>query len=697
MLVDRATNFDLPEDNTDSGATIDWATSDANVVTDEGEVTLASGSNATATLTATVTVGTEVVTRDFVIELVDQDDLVVGTVAETLAKDDGEVVLVTGIVSGFNYKGEPFIQDADGTAMFLDDAEDMDEDVAIGDLIVVMGTLNTNDSFNNDQREIENSLWMSTTSSGNAVAVRTDVDAATLGVLATIGTYSSQRMTMDLTVASVSSSGYSTFVGDGTTFIKYYTGGHPYFSEIYEVGDVITMTFNVYTINYDDVSIEQVELPALTDAENLVVAQAMLDIPETATEDLTLPTAFADYNATVVWASDNEAVISTAGVVVVPAEGAADVTVTLTATVTVGSETPVDVVFTVLVPAPVAPYYPVPGIFFSEYIEGSSNNKAIEIYNSTGAAMDLTGYMINYYNNGAATPTKSYDLTGITLGSGEVYVICTDTYANQADCDESQAYADPDAVVFFNGDDALEIVMGATVIDVIGLVGEDPGSQWPVGDDGTQEHTIRRNADVVGGNPVFTEDEWSTFAQDTFDGLGAHTGPIVVPDIFFSEYIEGSSNNKALEIYNPTGAAVDLTGYVINYYNNGAATPTKTYDLTGITLGSGEVYVICTDSYANQADCDESQAYGDADSVVFFNGDDAIELMKNSVAIDVIGLVGTDPGSNWAVGDGATNEHTLVRSPGVYMGATVFAPGEWMVYDQDTFDMLGTHESELPE
>ena len=29
-------------------------------------------------------------------------------------------------------------------------------------------------------------------------------------------------------------------------------------------------------------------------------------------------------------------------------------------------------------------------------------------------------------------------------------------------------------------------------------------------------------------------------------------------ELFFSEYIEGTSNNKALEIYNGTGAAIDL-------------------------------------------------------------------------------------------------------------------------------------------
>jgi predicted extracellular nuclease len=48
-------------------------------------------------------------------------------------------------------------------------------------------------------------------------------------------------------------------------------------------------------------------------------------------------------------------------------------------------------------------------------------------------------------------------------------------------------------------------------------------------------------------------------------------------DLFFSEYIEGSSNNKALEIYNNTGAAIDLAeaGYVVQLYFNGSTVPQR--------------------------------------------------------------------------------------------------------------------------
>ena len=40
-------------------------------------------------------------------------------------------------------------------------------------------------------------------------------------------------------------------------------------------------------------------------------------------------------------------------------------------------------------------------------------------------------------------------------------------------------------------------------------------------------------------------------------------------DLFFSEYGEGTSYNKYLEIYNGTGADVDLGNYLIMQINNG--------------------------------------------------------------------------------------------------------------------------------
>ncbi len=68
-------------------------------------------------------------------------------------------------------------------------------------------------------------------------------------------------------------------------------------------------------------------------------------------------------------------------------------------------------------------------------------------------------------------------------------------------------------------------------------------------------------------------------------------------DLFFSEYVEGTSNNKALEIYNGTGAAVDLAagGYNVQVFANGARRPDSTIALTG-SVAAGDVCVMANPS-----------------------------------------------------------------------------------------------------
>src|SRR5215213_1409563 len=68
-------------------------------------------------------------------------------------------------------------------------------------------------------------------------------------------------------------------------------------------------------------------------------------------------------------------------------------------------------------------------------------------------------------------------------------------------------------------------------------------------------------------------------------------------ELFFSEYIEGSSNNKALEIYNGTGATVDLAanGYSVQMFFNGSGTAGLTINLGG-TVADGDVFVLAQSS-----------------------------------------------------------------------------------------------------
>jgi predicted extracellular nuclease len=164
-------------------------------------------------------------------------------------------------------------------------------------------------------------------------------------------------------------------------------------------------------------------------------------------------------------------------------------------------------------------------LFFSEYIEGSSNNKALEIFNGTGSAIDLAaqGYSIQMYFNGSATAGLTINLTG-TVANGDVYVV-----ANSAAAAAILAQADQtNGSGWFNGDDAVVLRRGTTVLDVIGQIGTDPGTEWGTGLTSTADNTLRRKASIEGGDDNGSDAfdpavEWDGFATDTFDGLGSHT------------------------------------------------------------------------------------------------------------------------------------------------------------------------------
>jgi predicted extracellular nuclease len=164
-------------------------------------------------------------------------------------------------------------------------------------------------------------------------------------------------------------------------------------------------------------------------------------------------------------------------------------------------------------------------------------------------------------------------------------------------------------------------------------------------------------------------------------------------ELFFSEYIEGSSNNKALEIYNGTGAPVNLlaSGYSVEVYFNGNSLPGLTMYLTG-TVASGDVYVLAQSSAspAILAQADQTS------SAPWFNGDDAVVLRKGTTAIDVIGQIGSDPGTEWGTGLTSTADNTLRRkgsiAAGDVNGADAFDPAvEWDGFATDTFSGLGSH------
>lgn len=160
-------------------------------------------------------------------------------------------------------------------------------------------------------------------------------------------------------------------------------------------------------------------------------------------------------------------------------------------------------------------------LFISEYVEGSGNNKYIEIANFTGTSVNLAGYELRLYANGATSPNNTEALSG-TLANGAVLVFRN----NSATIYSGTTTAS--SVCNFNGNDVIALFNGSTLIDSFGNIGDDPGSQWNVSGNESQDQTLRRNSGIGPNNSVINGfptigSEWTEFPQNDDSGLGSHT------------------------------------------------------------------------------------------------------------------------------------------------------------------------------
>ena len=333
-------------------------------------------------------------------------------------------------------------------------------------------------------------------------------------------------------------------------------------------------------------------------------------------------------------------------------------------------------------------------LFLSEYIEGSSNNKALEIFNGTGAPIDLAagGYAIAMYSNANLTAGLTINLSG-TIADGDVFVLAQSN-ANAA----ILAQADQtNGAGWFNGNDTVVLTKAGVVIDSLGKIAENVN--WSANGVGTTNQTLRRKADICTGDidPTDAFDpslEWDGFPQDDSSDLGMHTSNCGgAEELFLSEYIEGSSNNKALEIFNGTGAPIDLAagGYAIAMYSNANLTAGLTINLSG-TIADGDVFVLAQ-SNANAAilaQADQTNGAG------WFNGNDTVVLTKAGVVIDSLGKIAENV--NWSANGVGTTNQTLRRKADICTGdidpTDAFDPSlEWDGFPQDDSSDLGMHTS----
>jgi endonuclease I len=203
-------------------------------------------------------------------------------------------------------------------------------------------------------------------------------------------------------------------------------------------------------------------------------------------------------------------------------------------------------------------------LYFSEYLEGSSNNKALEISNATGASKSLTGYVIKKQSNGSGAWSTGITLSGTIANNGK-FVIVNSLISSACYTTTTANLSTTSTDMTFNGNDAVGLFKNGVLIDVIGTFNGGTANF-------SADETLRRKTTVTIPKTTFNKTtDWDVFAIDTCTGLGNKIGNTneikVITNTNFNLYpnpsngnfdiIFGNSNeNYSVEIYSLIGQKV---------------------------------------------------------------------------------------------------------------------------------------------
>lgn len=203
-------------------------------------------------------------------------------------------------------------------------------------------------------------------------------------------------------------------------------------------------------------------------------------------------------------------------------------------------------------------------LYLSEYVEGSSNNKALEIKNETSAAISLTNYSIKKQTNGAGAWSTGLTLSG-TLAVNGKFVIVNSGMASTCYSTTTANLSTAVGEMTFNGNDAIGLFKNGILIDIIGTFN---GGTANFGAD----VTLRRKTTATTPKATYTAADWDVLALDTCTGLGnkvslGNEKELVEKNIDitifpnpnngnFTIQLDTISENNAVEIYSVLGKKV---------------------------------------------------------------------------------------------------------------------------------------------
>lgn len=170
--------------------------------------------------------------------------------------------------------------------------------------------------------------------------------------------------------------------------------------------------------------------------------------------------------------------------------------------------------------------------------------------------------------------------------------------------------------------------------------------------------------------------------------LKIQQGALSAGDLIISTYIEWTGFDKAIEIYNGTGRTVNLDDYSLQKQSNGAGAFESNYQLKG-SLNHGQTHLLVHRLSSNTAL--KQLAHAITDSVLNFNGNDAVALLHHGLMIDMVGVADGGEALLWG------QDRTMRRKSAVTHPQLIFIADEWEVLPMDQLSLVGAHQMQFAQ
>jgi hypothetical protein len=194
------------------------------------------------------------------------------------------------------------------------------------------------------------------------------------------------------------------------------------------------------------------------------------------------------------------------------------------------------------------------------------------------------------------------------------------------------------------------------------------------------------NADDI--TPVGARMNWIPDPKAEAYRVSLQQGATSAGNLIISTYVEWTGLDKAIEIFNGTGRTVNLEDYTLQKQSNGAGAFESTYRLRG-TLENGQTHLLVHRLSSNTAL--KQLAHAITDSVLNFNGNDAVALLHHGLMIDMVGVADGGEALVWGL------DRTMRRKSAVTHPQLVFNAEEWDVLPMDQLSLIGVHQMQFDQ